>query len=281
MSGLCCVCGNEVRDPRRTMHEQCEMARDIVDDLREMLSEGTAEAWVRDFIPELNFVFEEDWRLRRIFKVAERVIVKSILYFGGGNFSIDELEIDLPRSELDRIFDVLTAAGLASLDGDEIHLGTIGSKLCQENIATGAALDSPGVRGPIEELRGWICITVAKSLLDEWLRGIRRPGRPKNLLKMLQWLSNVMIDNPDRIPTTLEANEIFYERYDVFGISQAQIERLAIALLGLRGKSPKVFAAFRPQPGGMLLVDLKRETRIFLERERERVLERRRGRGRS
>lgn len=281
MSGQCCVCGNEVRDPRRTMHEQCEMARDIMEDLREMLASGKVETWIKDFIPELNFVFEEDWRLKRIFKVAERVIVKSVLHYGGGDFPLSELEINISTSELNGIFDILEAAGLASIEGNNVHLGPIGVRLCQQNIATGTALDSPDVRGPIEELRGWICVTVAKGFLDDWLSGHRRTGRPRNILKMLEWLSNVMIDNPNRIPTTLEANEIFYERYDVFSISKAQIERVAIALLGLRGKSPKVFAAFKPQPGGMLLVDLKPQTRIFLERERERVLERRRGRGRT
>ena len=97
---------------------------------------------------------------------------------------------------------------------------------------------------------------------------------------MLQWLSNVMIDNPNKIPASLEANEVFYERYDVLGISKAQIERLAAGLLGIRGKYPKAFAAFRPTAGGSLYVDLKPQTQIFLERERDRTRERQRARGR-
>lgn len=281
MSELCCVCENEVRDPRRTMHEPCEMARDVLDDLREVLASGEVDSWIRDFIPELNFVFEEDWRLKRIFKVAEQVIVKSVINYGGGDFPLSELEISIPSSELTRIFDILEASGLASIEGNNVHLGHIGVRLCQQNIATGAALDSPEVREPIEELRGWICLTVAKGFLDDWLSGHRRRGRPKNILKMLEWLSNVMIDNPDRIPTRLDANEVFAERYDVFGIPKGQIERIAAGLLGLRGKAPKIFAAFLPQPGGTLLVDFKPETRIFMERERERIIERRRGRGRT
>ncbi len=280
MRGYCSLCENEIREPGRTLHEQCEMAKDILDDLTEILAGEAVEPWVTDFVPELNFVFEEDWRLRRIFKTAEKVIVKSVLYFGGGNFPLTKLDIDFSTSEVIRIFDILETAGLARIYGDTVSLCPLGKKLCEEQIATGAPLDSPGVRGPIEELRGWICITVANVLLGEWLKGNRRPGRPKNLLKMLQWLSNVMIDNPDRIPTTLEANEIFYERYDVFGISKAQIERLATTLLGIRGKSPKVFAAFRPTAGGLIYVDFKPQTQIFLERERERLRERRRARGR-
>ncbi len=280
MKGFCDMCENEVREPGRDMHEQCEMAKDILDDLTEMLMGGPVEPWVTDFVPELNFVFEEDWRLQRTFKTAEKVIVKSALYFGGGDFPLAELDVDFPTSEVNRIFDVLGRAGLAWLEGDTVRLAPLGKKLCGEQLATGAPLDSAGVRGPIEELRGWICITVAKTLLDGWLRGNRRAGRPRNLLEMLQWLSNVVIDNPDKIPATLEANEIFYEQRDVFDISKAQIERLATALLGIRGKSAKVFAAFRPSGGGSVYVDLKPQTQIFLERERERLRERRRARGR-
>lgn len=280
MKGFCSLCENEVREPGRDMHEQCEMAKDTLDDLTEMLMGGIVEPWVRDFAPELNFVFEEDWRLKRVFKAAEKVITTSLLHYGGGDFPATELDLKLPTNEVNRIFDILETAEFAKLEKDNVCLCPLGKRLCQEEIATGAALDSPGVRGPIEELRGWICIIVAKALLDAWLNGSRGAGRPRNLLKMLQWLSNVMIDNPDKIPATLEANEIFYEPYDVFGIPKAQIERLAAGLLGIRGRHPKVFAAFRPTAGGSIYVDLKPQTRIFLERERKRLRERRRGRGR-
>jgi len=280
MKGWCPLCENEVRDPNRNMHEQCEMAMDILNDLTEMLSNKTVEPWVRDFIPELNFVFEEDWRVKRIFKITEKVIVTSLLHYAGGDFPATELELNLSASESSRLFDVLETAELAKLEEDKVRLCPLGKRLCEEELATGAPLDSPGVRRPIEELRGWICITVARALLDDWLEGNRGAGRPRNLLKMLQWLSNVMIDNPDKVPATLEANEIFYERRDFFGISKPQTERLAAALLGIRGKYPKLFAAFRPSAGGLLYVDLKPQTQRFLERERDRVRARQRARGR-
>ena len=100
MKGFCPLCENEVREPDRDMHEQCEMAMDILDDLTEMLSAKAVESWVRDFVPELNFVFEEDWRLQRIFKTTEKVIITSLLHYAGGDFPATELDLRLPISEV-------------------------------------------------------------------------------------------------------------------------------------------------------------------------------------
>lgn len=279
MKGICPVCDDYIREPGLSIHPDCALAQFMIVEPIDILSSGDVdkEVWLSEFVPEVNFVFIEDWRTRRVFKLAEDIITRSAFYTGG-DFPVADLEIEITPKTRD-MFRVLSLARLAYLDGDTVRLGPLGVQVCQL-LPTGEPWDSPTVRIALEQIYGWICLAVSHAFLEAWLKGERSIGRPRKILKVFQWLANVANDYPDRIPDEIEANQLFYERIDRFGLSERDRKQIAKALLGIgvRGRSPKLFRSHRGTAGELLFFRFKPQTLFFLERIRERYRERVRGR---
>lgn len=281
---ICDLCGSRVLKAHAIegVCRNCHRILSVAEDPSDRLSKGEVPQWLRDFLPEIASVFEGDWRFGKYYKVADEIIFKSAFGHGGGDFPVGDL-LALPESQAyrERIFRVLHAAGLASLDGDTVRLGSLGKRVC-ELLPAGADWGSPEIKGIQEEMRGWITFLLAKSLIDAWQTSDHEFGRPRNFLVVMSYLCRLW-DFPDAIPKTVRGAELFSPDEHPFGLRQSQLIRLLQRIIGLGGRYPKLFERSYDRSDirvGYLDLDLKPQTHSFIEMERERYRERERERGR-
>lgn len=262
----------------------------MLNGLYERLSKGETEPSDTDFVPELNLAFEmEDWRARKYFVVAQRIIVTSAFRFSGGDFPRKELAWKQVDEEEDAdIFQLLSRGGVAHLDKGNISLSPPIKNLCQA-VGTGERLDSEEVRKSFERIYGWISVLLGKALIDDWLDGNRgkgSKGRPRYLCAILNFLGNILYlqEHSEQLDKHVHGGILSnYNRKALLGMSPHQYWELIIRLLGLGGKACRIIEASYSKlspTGPDLEVDLKDVTLLFLERERERQREYIRGRGR-
>ena len=262
----------------------------ILNGLYERLSNRETEPSDTDFVPELNLAFEmEDWRARKYFAVAQRIIVTSAFRFSGGDFPREELAWKQVNEEEDSdIFQLLSRAGIAELDKGEVRLSSKVKDLCQA-LVTGERLNSDEVRKTLEGVYGWNSVSLGKALIDDWLDGNRgkgSKGRPRYLCAILSFLGNILYlqEHSEQLDRHVHAGILSnYNRKALPGMSLHQYWELIIRLLGLGGKACRIIEASYSKltpTGPELEVDLKDTTLLFLERERERQREYIRERGR-
>ena len=262
-----------------TSNQICELCRTTIfqtDEIAEAYSTGEVEDQIRNFIPEIEFTFERDYRVSRYFNTAWEIIQKSFTDYVGTPIpqrEIEELEGRNP-DDVRRIFDVLRFAKVAHLEGELVKLDSIAERIV-EILPTGEPLSSPAVKGAFGEMRGSICIALAQPLLDP----DSRPRRPRNFLVNFNHLSNIlsryepfgMATGP--ISKVVDADEFFIpiagSRYPV-QISRKQMIKILQDHFGWTGER-KIIEAFKGTPHRYVLKDV---TLAYLERMRERWRER-------
>jgi hypothetical protein len=276
----CPLCGQEVREDL-DFHYQCSRIIFQTNEIAKAYLSSQIEDWIRDFVRELDFVFKRDTRrARRYFNVAEEIVLKSVRDYGGGDLpKNDVLELaNRDHGEVLRIFEILHFAKIARLDREMIHLEELGRSIA-EAMPRGERLDSAEIRNALEEMRGAICVALAKSLIDRWLDGEKEYGRPRNYLFILHYISNLLLlyeDGP--VPKKVRGSEIFIGTEKLFGVLPRQHLKFLKDVLGLEGHSPKVIESFVTLPGGKITVELKDTIVRYIERMRERYRERARER---
>lgn len=254
----------------------CDRVFSTAEDITNMLSRDDIPEWLTNFLPECASIFEEDRRFKKYYSAADLIILKSAFAYGGGDFPIDDLK-KLFRSEEDKrkIFQVLSRAGIAELDGNRVHLEPLAKKIC-ELIPAGADWGDPEIKKIQEQMRGWITFLLGYSLTRHWVEGNHDLGRPRNFLIILSYLCRLW-DFEGEIPKRVHGSELFSPDECPFGVGPRQLARLLSRIIGLGGRYPKLFERSYNRGGGRLDLDLKPQTQVFIERERERYRERERG----
>lgn len=264
-----------------TVSKICELCRITIfqtDEVAEAYSTGQIEDQIRNFIPEIELTFERDHGVSRYFNTAWEIIQKSFTDYMGipiPQNRIEELKKKNP-DEVRKIFDILKFAKVAYLEGELVKLDNMAERIV-EILPTGEPLSSPRVKGVVREIRGSICIALARALLDPD-RSLRRP---RNFLVNLNHLSNVLYhykpfgNGTGPISREVRADEFFVpitgKRFPV-QIDQKQMLKILRDHFGWLGE-PKIIEAFRSTPSGYIYV-LKDVTLAYLERMRERWRER-------
>lgn len=257
----------------------CSFTIDATEWILEMYSQGQPPDWVSDFVRELSFTFERDLRRAQgLFNVANEIIIVGFRDFPAGIIPILQLEqlADRPRSEVRDIISVLERAKIARLQGDSIVVEELGLRLVQI-IPSGADLLSETYQEYVDEMRGALCVVLARELIEEWLNDETDRGRPRSYLLNMNRLSNYVAMNlprPAPIEPEVDGAEFFVQPERRLQIGDAQLIKIMKDLLGLCGGPPRIINSVTAMPGGGFKVTLKDSVILFLERLRERQRER-------
>lgn len=267
---------------------ECDVTLLALETIHGMYSARNVADWAKSFVRELDFTFKRDFRVARYFDAAEEIAIGAIrsqsfvLPIG----QIKQFKGRSPAETRD-IMAILNKAGIAELIGSDIHLGDLGQTLASI-VPSGANLMDESVRAPIEEMRGAICVCLAKAMLESYIAGDPYATRPRNFLLNVKRLSRHLsrffqVDGP--IPKDLSAGEFFGikingQAEDVVQTPKKQRERILTDILGISGGPPRLFESITYTPGVGFIFMWKDSIINAMERFRERYRERERERGR-
>ena len=254
---------------------------------------------VRFFVPELSFTFERDPRTRRFFTIAYEIIEKAITMRNQGIFakqrrsSIDMEVMTSPymlpikkvtalrnlSEERIREFDkVLSKARIARLEGETIYLEEMAQRLV-DYIPAGENLSMERYQHLVKEMKGVLCITLADTLIRQWLNGDVESGRPRKYVVYMKCLSRFLKKywEEEAMPQEISVHR-FFESRDLQVSSKQAEKTFAEDVLGLGTGQSNIIQSFREKSDGKLVLLLKEQVVKFLERMRERWRERSRER---
>jgi len=249
---------------------------------------------IRFFVPELSFTFERDSRTRRYFNIAYQIVEKSITkrkeIFQKRRRSPIDLEVmtspymlpikevkalcNLSAERIRRFDKVLRKARIARLEGETIYLEEMAQRLV-DYIPAGENLSLERYQHLVKEMKGVLCITLAETLIHQWLNGDRESGRPRIYVASMKCLSRFLTEywEEEAIPQEISPRS-FFELKDL-QISSKQAEKtFRNDFLGLGTGQSSIIQSFREEPDGNFVLRLKKPVVRFLERMRERLRER-------
>lgn len=269
----------------------CELTifhtRQIIDNY----STGSVSPEMKLFIPEISFTFERDYRrARRYFKVAHETVTKSIFEYPNAPIPISELKElkSQNKSKIQLIMGLLSQANIATLVGDLVYLEEMSQTIAQL-IPGGVELSSEEYQNSVEEMKGLLCVVLAGSLIDNWLKGDKQYGRPKKYLLYMKGLSKQLLDQTSHISRSIDIVDFLninhlprWKTGKVTKVPRSQLQmseeqRIKIFgedVLAFRGGRSKIFERFFRNPDGTFSAAFKESVIRHLERMRERWRER-------
>ena len=250
---------------------------------------------MRLFVPELSFTFERDPRTRRFFNIAYQIVEKSInmrnqeIFTKRRRSSID-LEVmtspymlpikkvialrNLSKERIRQFDKVLSKARIARLEGETIYLEEMAQRLV-DYIPAGENLSMERYQHLVKEMKGVLCITLADTLIRQWLNGDVESGRPRKYVVYMKCLSRFLKKywEEEAMPQEISVYR-FFESGDLKVSSKQAEKTFAEDVLGLGTGQSNIIQSFREKSDGKLVLLLKEPVVKFLERMRERWRER-------
>ena len=250
---------------------------------------------MRLFVPELSFTFERDHRTRRFFNIAYQIVEKSItmrnqeIFTKRRRSSID-LEVmtspymlpikkvialrNLSKERIRQFDKVLSKARIARLEGETIYLEEMAQRLV-DYIPAGENLSMERYQHLVKEMKGVLCITLADTLIRQWLNGDVESGRPRKYVVYMKCLSRFLKKywEEEAMPQEISVYR-FFESGDLKVSSKQAEKTFAEDVLGLGTGQSNIIQSFREKSDGKLVLLLKEPVVKFLERMRERWRER-------
>lgn len=265
----CILCEDEI-ETGRDIHPECKGIIYLIRNIYESYKNGNPPKELRDFICELDFVFEEDPRKKAPFDIGAEVIIKSIRDYNGTPFNKSELPTLKRGLKYEKeIFEILQFAKVCRLVGNQIVLGEYGKQICNELTSGGAISDVAKLRA---EIKGIITIVLANTWLEAWEQGkLPRLGTPRNFLKVFSGLGRLVEFPNINVSEYLPMNDIFVPKtIGRIALPEKQLFKLLKRLC----ESAKLIESFIKRPTGFY-AKFKSEVQNFILMERERLREER------
>lgn len=266
----CKLCEDKIdKSMQIELHPECVGALYLIENIYNSLDKGNMSQDVRDFLRELDFIIIEDPRFKPFFNTASYVILKSVRDTKGLPFSKDDLPIVLKKEYESDIFETLKLARLCYIASNNIILGEMGRKICEQLMAGGAITE---VAKLLAEIKGIITVVLAYEYIKAWRQGKEtRVGIPKNSLIVFTWLGRLLMFPSIDLTTYVNVKEMWWKRErGRLIIDEDQLFRLLSKLIG----NTKLFESMIETPQGHFAKP-KPELQEFIQRYRERLREER------
>jgi len=143
------------------------------------------------------------------------------------------------ESKIQLTMGFLFRAHIARLVGDLVYLEEMSQKIAQL-IPGGVDLSSEEYQNSVEEMKGILCVVLAKSLISTWLKGNKQDGRPKKYLLYMKGLSRQLLDQTRHISRSVDIADFLPPRE----LQMSEEQRLKIFredILALPGGRSKIF----------------------------------------
>ncbi|OQX55829.1 MAG: hypothetical protein B5M53_03860 [Candidatus Cloacimonas sp. 4484_209] len=271
---------------RTHSHGLCDTCKIVTAQIQLILDEyyrGTISPDISDFVRELSFAFETDPRVRGYFNVAFEILGIAWLDSTDTIPKDDLDEITATRTPEKMVWEVIERAQIAYLDGENVHIGELSSKIIETRLA-GLDLLSEEYKNAVTEVKGALSVALGKTFLTPKIW--ERYGRSRVILSILYWLTLHLQNHwegnipeeaePIRIRGSLR-NPLDYT-FSRFNISDRQSKKVLWKLMGIETGQSKIIKDIIEKDFGVgkpvLVPILKDETVRYLERTRERLRER-------
>jgi len=264
----------------------CDICKIVITQVQLILDEyyrGSVSPDISDFVRELSFAFETDPRVRGYFNVAFEILGISWLNSTNTIPKDDLDEITATRTPQKMVWEVLERANIAYLDGENVRIGELSSKIIETRLA-GLDLLSEEYKNAVTEVKGALSVALGKTFLipEIW----ERYGRSRIILCTLYWLTLHMRYhwNDNNIPEEVDPIKIrgclkdpLKYTWIRFNITEKQRKKMLWKLMGIETGQSKIIRDIIEKdfgPDRVPVPVLKKETVRYLERTRERLRER-------
>ncbi|RKY43432.1 MAG: hypothetical protein DRP81_06905 [Candidatus Omnitrophota bacterium] len=273
---------------RRTRSQGlCDTCKIVTAQIQLILDEyyrGTISPDISDFVRELSFAFETDPRVRGYFNVAFEILGIAWLDSTDTIPKGDLDEITATRTPEKMVWEVIERAQIAYLDGENVRIGELSSKIIETRLA-GLDLLSEEYKNAVTEVKGALSVALGKTFLT--LETWERYGRSRVILSILYWLTLHLRKNWDKDGIPEEVMPYISGRYvrdlldytfSRFNLTERQRKKVLWKLMGIETGQSKIIRDIVEKDFGVgesiIVPILKNETVRYLERTRERLRER-------
>ena len=272
---------------RTRSHGLCDICKIVTAQVQLILDEyyrGNISPDISDFVRELSFVFETDPRVRGYFNVAFEILGIAWLDSMDTILKDDLDEITATRTPEKMIWEVLERAKIAYLDGENVRIGDLSTKIIETRLA-GLDLLSEEYKNAVTEVKGALSVALGKTFLtpEIW----ERYGRSRVILLIIYWLTLHLRRhwNSDNIPEEVMpyisgryVTDLLDYTFSRFNLIGRQRKKVLWKLMGIETGQSKVIRDIIEKDFGVgetiIVPVLKTETVRYLERTRERLRER-------